>query len=165
MIAEDNEWNESGSYLQLMQFIIQKQTKVADSTFLLNSSLVTLTTAVSLHSLKDATGDGILLNQQGDIYRGAVCEGVPSGKGILMYANGCSLHGIWEHGKLIGNGEYHYNEDVWIPRIGDEVYMDSSLYLRSEVYPNDRQLFDTQKGVFPFAFEESSQLSNENEIV
>ena len=61
MIAEDNEWNESGSYLQLMQFIIQKQTKVADSTFLLNSSLVTMTTAVSLHSLKDATGDGILL--------------------------------------------------------------------------------------------------------
>lgn len=165
MIAEDNEWNETASYLQLMQIIIRKQTSLDDSVLMLNSSLVTMATPVSLHSIKDATGDGILLNQQGDLYRGTICEGVPSGKGVLMFANGCSLHGTWEHGKLIGNGEYHYNEDVWIPRIGDEVYAESSLYLGSEIYPNENQLFDTQRGIFPFAFEESSQLSRGIQLI
>ena len=164
-IAKDNEWNESVSYLQFMKFIIHKQTSIEMSTLLSTSSLITMTPPVTIRSVEDATGEGILLNQQGDIYRGAICKGVPSGKGILTYANGCSLHGIWDHGKLVGDGEYHYNEDVWIPRVGNEVYSEPSLYLMSEIYSNDKKLFDTQKGVFPFAFEESFHLGIRMRIV
>ena len=73
-IAKDNEWNESVSYLQFMQFIIHKQTSIEMSTLLSTSSLITMTPPVTIRSVEDATGEGILLNQQGDIYRGAICK-------------------------------------------------------------------------------------------
>ena len=152
-ICVDSEWSSLSDYLPLLQHILQFHSPIP-CTLRTPTSLITLTPPTSLQSIWDANGPGVLFNQQGDVYRGNLQNGRPSGSGVLDYANGCSLHGKWVNGSLEGPSRYYYNDDVWMDRSASPL----QLHTLQGVYENKQGIFDVEKGIFPFLFSESFRL-------
>ena len=152
-ICVDSEWSSLPDYLPLLQHILQFHSPIT-CTLRTPTSLLILTPPTSLQSAWDANGPGVLYNQQGDVYRGNLQNGRPSGSGVLNYANGCSLHGKWENGAMEGPSQYYYNDDAWIDRSSSSVQIQTV----HGVYMNKQGIFDVEKGIFPFVFSESFRL-------
>lgn len=151
-------WSECFSYLELLHLLLSSLThlnKDSHSILITSSSLLFLSPPIPLFSMADVTGNGTIYSVRGDVYRGGLRMGRPSGQGVLKYYNGCYWTGRWENGLREGEGEYHYSEEVWQKGVwrGNKQTVWKGVYSFSGRFDNAKRLFDVEKGWFPFAFE------------